>query len=412
VSFGIHRAIWLVALGNLGISLVWQLYNAYLPIFLQAGRPGFAEGVGVQGYGLGAGMTGFLMTLDNIAALLILPYVGVVSDRLRTRFGRRIPFIAVGAPLAALAFILIPMALGNPLWMLLGIVALFLLSMDIFRTPLIALMPDLTPPAKRSQGNAILIFLYNLGFVLAAVVGGKLFTVSPQAPFLFGGIGLFLTTLLVVLFVREPEPAENSAAEESPSLPALLQNLMTEKEPSLRILLLAIFVCFLGVSALEVFFTSYAVNIFKLDSGEATQLLAFFGMAGLLGAIPAGYLGTRLGRRPCVLFGLGMLAILLTTINFVGSLVVVKVLLVLMGLSWAQVTVNLFPVLLDMGKPNQGGAYSGLFFLANQAASIFGPVLAGVVLDVAGRNYKALFIHIPVMMTIALLLIARVRRGV
>lgn len=407
----VSPAVWLVGVGNLGVSLVWQLYNAYLPIYFQAGRPDFSQGAGVNGFGLNTTLTGLLMTLDNVAALLILPYVGAMSDRLRTRFGRRRPFIAIGLPIATIAFLLIPTMLSLSLPALMGMVAIFLVAMDIFRTPMLALMPDLTPPALRSQGNAVLIFLYNSGIVLAAVAGGQLFKISPAAPFYFGGATLLISCLITLACVREPNPEGNAASEDTPGLKQLIRNLLTEREPSLRLLLLAVFVFFLAVSALEVFFTSYAINRFGLDSGEATKLLAFFGGAGLAGALPAGWLGGKFGRKACLMGGLGILLVLLTLINFVGSLDLVKVLLVLLGLGWAVVTVNLIPLLLDMASPEQGGSYTGLFYLASQSAAIIGPVLAGFILDLAGRDYRILFVHIPFMTLITLLLVSRVQRG-
>lgn len=402
----------LLGLGMLGVNLVWQIYNAYIPIFLQAGRQDFAQGAGVKGFALDPTTAGFVMTLDNIAALLILPYIGVVSDNLRTRWGRRLPFLALGAPLAALAFAALPYTLGVSLTAMLAVIAVLLLAMDLFRTPLVALMPDLTPPVHRSKASGITTMLYNLGFVLAAIVGGELFKVSVAAPFLFGAAGLFVTMLVVVLFIREPaRPEGNAGTEESPGLPHLLRNLATEREPSLRCLLAAVFTWGLGVSALEIFFTSFLVSAYPLDSGQATKMMAFFGLAGLVGAFPAGLLGARFGRRRMVMTGLALLILWLTLVNFAGSLTLVKGLLVLMGLSWSLVAVNAMPLALDMTTPDRGGSYAGLFFLSNQAASIIGPVLAGAFLDLAGRNYRALFLYIPLTMLGGWLWMLRVRRG-
>ena len=147
------RRIWVLGFGFLGISLLWQAYNDFVPVLLQAGRPDFPKGAGVQGFAQSISRTGFIMGLDNLAALFILPYVGSLSDRTRTRWGRRKPFIMIGAPVAALAFAAAPFTLGQPLGLFMATLIVTLLAMDLFRTPVVALMPDLTPPRLRSPAT-------------------------------------------------------------------------------------------------------------------------------------------------------------------------------------------------------------------------------------------------------------------
>jgi hypothetical protein len=153
--FGFGK-IWVLGFGFLGISLLWSVYDDFVPVLLQAGRPDFSKGAGVAGFGLGTGTTGFVMGLDNLAALFILPYVGGLSDRIRTRWGRRKPFILIGAPIAAIAFAAAPLTLGKPLGLFMASLFVTLLAMDLFRTPVVALMPDLTPPSLRSPANGII----------------------------------------------------------------------------------------------------------------------------------------------------------------------------------------------------------------------------------------------------------------
>ncbi|RLC67103.1 MAG: hypothetical protein DRI48_03175, partial [Chloroflexi bacterium] len=148
-----YRKTFLIGFGFFGISVMWTLYNSYVPIFLQAGHPAF-DAPGEVGFGLGAGLTGVVMTLDNVAAFFLLPLIGVWSDRVWTRIGRRMPFILVLVPIAIAAFILIPAAvqmippelsgqvdrLATPLALFVTAIGVFLLAMAGFRTPVIALM--------------------------------------------------------------------------------------------------------------------------------------------------------------------------------------------------------------------------------------------------------------------------------
>ena len=185
-----------------------------MPIFLQAGRPDFDAGTRVQGFGLNSALTGLVMTLDNMAGLLLLPYIGALSDRTRTRWGRRKPYLMVGVPLAAVAFSLIPLMLGRPLALLMGGIVMTLLAMDLVRTPLTALMADLTPPAHRSPANGLVTLMQGLGAILAFVAGGWLFRTSPAAPFLLASSVLLAATLL--LLARNPRAGSAGGVREAP----------------------------------------------------------------------------------------------------------------------------------------------------------------------------------------------------
>ena len=134
-----YSGLLLLGFGFMGISLLWSIFDAFAPILLQAGRPDYSSRAGVDGYGLSPGVTGVVMSLDNMAALFILPYIGALSDRIRTPIGRRKPFILAGAPLGALAFVGIPLALGQPLWVFMATIIAMLLAMDVFRTPVVAI---------------------------------------------------------------------------------------------------------------------------------------------------------------------------------------------------------------------------------------------------------------------------------
>ncbi|GAB4458180.1 MAG: SLC45 family MFS transporter [Armatimonadaceae bacterium] len=383
-----------VSAGLFGVSLVWQIYNAYIPLFLQAGRPDFAQGAGIKGFALNPTATGFVMTLDNLAALLILPFIGILSDRI----GRRKPFIAIGAPLAALGMILTPLSVSAlPLFLL--ALALVIVAMDTFRTPLTALLADLAPPEQRSKGNGMIMFGYGLGSVTAFILGGKLFALSPAAPFFLAAGGMLLAGLAVTAFVREPE--RHTVAEQRPPVWMMLKTLT----PVVKSLLAAVFMWTLGVSALAIFFTSFAVKAFSLDGGQAMMLMGFFGIAGVVGALPAGMLGTRFGRPAMIRTGLALLIVLLPIVSTLNSLEMLRVMLVLMGLSWSLVQVNALPLLLDYTLEDRAGEFTGMFLLADQSASIVGPILSGWIIGSFSTDYRALFLYTPTMMAGALLLL-------
>src|SRR5512136_556699 len=164
----------LLGFGFFGVSIIWGVYNAFVPFFL------------ADKFGLQPAIIGFFMTLDNIAALLIQPPVGAWSDRLRTPIGRRMPFILIGAPIGAVAFGLIPLAAILPLFV--ACTSTLLISMAFWRTPVIALMPDITPSKFRSQANGVINFMGGLAGIVAFLGGARLYEMNPAFPFWLGSV--------------------------------------------------------------------------------------------------------------------------------------------------------------------------------------------------------------------------------
>lgn len=477
------RKTFLIGFGFLGISVINQIYNQFMPLFLQAGNPTFdaRSEASILGFGLSASLTGFIMTLDNIAALFILPVIGVWSDRTRTRIGRRYPYILIGAPIAAIAFILIPIAarLINPaangsvqanagsfsFFMIAA--GLMLLAMALFRTPVIALMPDLTPSPLRSKANGIINFMGGVGGVIAALGIGSLFDLNPLYPFLTGSVLLLVAVGVLFFTVKEPDPEtlKGDQEEEKGEARILGANLLllviavialtgfvavttietldpalrqsgtivtlaafvlsfgwfmlnaTRTAPpayrrSLLLLMVAIFGWFVGYNAIETFFSSYAVTTLGMKPGEAGRLFSIALITFIVSAIPAGYIGSRLGRKRTILLGLAIFAALLGVGYFVPNTIVVAVILGLGGMAWALVNINSLPMVVDITESERLlGTYTGLYYLASQSAAIFGPILNGSIIDAAGQNYNVIFLVTPAFFILAILAMLFVTRG-
>src|SRR4030095_1621938 len=208
-----YRKIFLLGFGFFGVSVIWGVYNAFVPIFLS------------NKFHLAPAFIGFFMTLDNIAALFVQPPVGAGADRLRTPIGRRLPFILIGAPITALAFGLIPLAAVLPLFV--ACTSTLLLSAALWRTPVFALMPYITPSEKRSQANGIINFMGGIGTIIALQTGGMLYELSPAFPFWLGSALVFSAALIVFLFVKEPkEYAESNAVQ--PNMIESLREVLNE----------------------------------------------------------------------------------------------------------------------------------------------------------------------------------------
>ncbi|MBK9005829.1 MAG: hypothetical protein CNIPEHKO_02024 [Anaerolineales bacterium] len=409
----------LLGFGFFGVSVIWGVYNAFVPIFLS------------EKFDVAPALIGFFMTLDNIAALFIQPPVGAWSDRLRTPLGRRIPFIIIGAPLTALAFGLIPVASIIPLFV--ACTSTTLLSAALWRTPVVALMPDITPSAFRSQANGVINFMGGLGSIIALQTGGLLYKMSPNFPFWMGSALVLLAALVVYLFIEEPKEYEQ--AEQQPGLLASLKEVFADEEKSGLRLLLAIFFWFVGYSAVETFFTLYARNRLGLEVGDGATLLSVLPLFFVLSAIPAGFLGSRIGRRVTIAIGLIMLIIMLILIYItpvealltgiaplplVGiplveggarMLTLAGVLLIFGGIGWAFVNINSLPMVVDLTGAARIGTFTGLYYLFSTLSAIAGPNLNGWAVQLANNNYNIIMIISPVFMAIALWLMLGVRRG-
>jgi maltose/moltooligosaccharide transporter len=405
-----YGKIFLLGFGFFGVSVVWSVYNAFVPIFL-ANR-----------FDLAPAWIGFFMTLDNIAALFIQPPVGAWSDRLRTPIGRRMPFILVGAPISALAFGIIPVAAVLPLFV--ACTSTLLLSMALWRTPVVALMPDITPSPKRSQANGIINFMGGVGAIIAFLVGSTLYKQNPNFPFWMGSGLVLLAAILVLIFVKEPK--EYRQTEKQPDMFQSLREVWRDSDKSALRLFLAIFSWFIGYNAIEAFFTLYSVHHLNLNEADGASMLGHLSLFFVLFALVSGLVGARLGRRVTISMGLVLLAVL-TVLMFVlppatlatplgklpvlGIVWIISLLLMVAGIAWALININSLPMVVDLVEDARIGTYTGLYYLFSTLAAIAGPNVNGWIIQLSGDNYNAIMVVAPIFMLCALVLMLGVRRG-
>jgi MFS family permease len=425
-----YRKTFLLGFGFLGVSFMWILYNSYVPVFLQAGNPAFdgVQGATTAGFGLSAAMAGLIMTLDNIAAFFIQPVVGLLSDRTRTPIGRRMPYILAGVPVAAVAFVLIPVAvdrippdlsgqageLGGPLAFFMIAIGVFLLAMAAFRTPVIALMPDITPSPLRSKANGVINLMGGVGALLATFGGAALYGLGKVAPFLAGAILMVVAALVVFAAIKEPRGLAVAADEEGRWWHTLkaLGDIPREARNSLLLLLAAIFAWFVGYNAIETFFTSYGTFRLGVAESTASLLLGFFSLTFIAFSIPGGMLAERWGRRRTILTGLVALSVLLVLASFLPNLYAIGAILFLGGMAWALVNINSLPMIVDIAPDDRLlGTYTGLYYISGTLAAIVGPILNGWIIEATGKNYDTIFYVAPAFMVIAIVCMWFVTRG-
>jgi MFS family permease len=310
---------------------------------------------------------------------------------------------------------------------------LYTVSMALFRSPTVALLGDMFPPSLRSRANGIINFMGVLAAVLAFVIGGRLFGLDRVLPFaLFALVALVMLALLVLL-LKEPAVPYSGDGGASEGLATTLRQLFTNPDRRALVLLLAILAWSVGITALQAFWTLFAVNEFRITEGAAAQLLSFYPLAGLLFAIPGGYLGFYLGRKRTIILCLAVVALLLCTFLLIPphmlagasvfdlfnpgtwvatpGLLIAILLLLGAGAAMTIITVNTLPLLFDTAPEGQIGGYTGLYYLFGSIASITGPPLGGLLIDVTG-SYRTLFVFAPLWVVLGLLLMAGFRESV
>lgn len=417
-----YRRTLIVGFGFLGISIIWPIFNQFIPIFLQAGNPEYERQLleagreipDVAGFALAPSIALFIMTWDNLINVFLQPWVGARSDRTWNRFGRRKPWILLGAPIAALGFIFIPLA--PTVMAMAAFILITNVGMALFRSPTVAWLGDLFPAADRSKANGIINLMGGVGGIIAFLGGGLLFNqFGRPAPFIGGAILMLVAVGVAVLLVREPRYRTESAAGDA-ALPETgvrdsLRVVWRNPERSGLYVLLAILLWFIGFNALEAGLSSFAVFTLGIEPGTASIYAASISVSVMLFALPAGLLGTRFGRRTIIRAGLtGLVLFLIAGYFIIQGAATFVVLLVIFGFFWALINVNSLPLVYDFGDERHIGVYTGLYYFASQSAAVIGPTLGGIVVDVLGDQYRWLFFFGALFMALAWLAMQPVRQ--
>ena len=445
-------------------SIAWAIYDPYITkilnrlltesIFitnlsakLNEAFPVLAEFAKTQGQDVnvaGGGITlvplfiGIIMTFDNIFGVIFQPTFGKLSDRCRSKLGKRRPFIVYGAPVSALLFAVIPwVALKSTLPVTMLFIILFVFSMSLWRAPAVALMPALTPPALRSEGNAIINLMGGVGSVIGMVAGALVSAIfllvtgvkvtaeneqqtSFPYVFLLGAVVMVLGMLVVRIFVHEPSSLEDvatknqyaveKAAKKAEKAARKAEKLSKAERKSLIFMLGGLFFLFCGTNAITTFFALFAEEVLGKSTGEATIMTTIFAVCSAAAAIPAGKMGKKLGRKKTILIGLVVFMAVFLLYVFTRSMAVIWLALILGGAANMFITVNTLPLVLDIGGIDKVGTFTGYYYTATFSAQIASPIIYGVVRMLTG-SYLSLFVYSPIMFIMSILCILFVKHG-
>ena len=407
-GFSVKRTI-LTGFAFFLICAFWQAYDNAMPLIM------------INKYGMTQTWSGVIMALDNVFALFLLPLFGALSDKTNTRFGRRKPYIVIGTILAVIFFILLPLI--DRLWVFIFVLLLTLLSMSVFRSPAVALMPDVTCKPHRSKGNAIINLMGTAGGMMVLVLGMIFKTDETGKTDFFAYIlataGLMLLALIVfVLFVREKEWSaemqENTAKyypdEEQKERDSVGGKLTKSQIASLLLILSSVALWYMGYNAVTSKYSVYAGEVLN-QNYNVTMLIAQG--AAIVSYFPVGLLASAIGRKKSILIGVGMLFTAFLCAAFMRSgspVIIMYVLFALAGVGWATINVNSFPMVVELAKGSDVGRYTGYYYTASMAAQTLTPVLSGALMDIVG-NMLPLFIYASVMVGGSFLTMLFVRHG-
>lgn len=413
----------LVGFAFLSICAFWQMYDNLIPLIL------------TNTFHMDETISGAVMAADNVLALLLLPLFGGISDRCTSRLGRRRPFILIGTLAAVALMLMLPLladsyhAAPETSKQLIFIVVLgcLLVAMGTYRSPAVALMPDVTPKPLRSKANAVINLMGALGGIIYLLLTTFLYKVKSESYIsyfpLFAIVGGIMLLALVVLMVLVDEPKlvarqkayEDAHPEENlTEVTAEGEQLPNDVKRSLTFLLCSIALWYIGYNGVTTWFSVYAQNTWGMSLGQANTCLTIATAGAIVSYIPIGQVASRVGRRRTIRFGTLLLsgsffaAFLFTLVAHHFS-PVLYVLFLLVGLAWAAINVNSLPMVVEMCKGSEVGKFTGLYYTFSMSAQIVTPVVAGWLLK--NVTYTALFPYAAVFVFASFVTMGFVKHG-
>jgi len=395
----------LLGLGFFGVSIINIINKSYIPIFLG------------NDFQLSPYWVGIIISIMAVITLIIQPIIGSISDKTRTRIGRRKPYILIFAPLSAITFSALPYFVvpGKLPFFLITLVLLTIL-LAMFRTPVIALMPDITPSKFRSQANGLINLMGGVGGIIATVAGSILYQKNPVFPFIASAGVLVLASLVVIAVIQEPEQINDETKKTDTSLLKNLKFVFNDKDKSALFLFFAIFFWFFGYFAIETFFTLYGTNVLGFEPAVAARQLVYLIITFIIFAVPSGMIAGKIGRRVTIRAGIISLSailmiVYLLPVDIIKNGIALPILLALAGISWAFININSLPMVVDIAPKELAGSYTGLYYFFQMSSYVIVPIASGKIISSFGNNYGMIFIIAPVSLFIAFVLMFGVHKG-
>lgn len=408
-----YRRTFLVGLAFMAISAFWQMYDTVIPLMLR------------NIFGIKDTASGVIMALDNVLALFMLPIFGMLSDKA----GRRIPFIVCGTFVAVASCMLIPVAGASKSFVLFfAALAVLLLSMGTFRSPAVALMPDVTPKPLRSKGNAVINLMGTVGGIYTLIMIKLLIKENANAADvnylpIFIAVASLMAICAIVLSAAvnerklkaETDAVNDALDAENDELSGGTNERSGGKLPgpmlrSLMLILVSVFLWYMGYNAVTTAYSKYATSVWSMELGNASLCLVIAQVGALAAFLPIGIISSKIGRKRMIITGVVTLALCFGVMAFAKTFSAwMFVVFVLIGFAWAAINVNSFPMVVEISRSGDIGKYTGYYYTFSMAAQIITPVLSGALLEHVG--YHTLLPYASLMAGAAVVTMAFVRHG-
>ena len=384
----------LIGFAFMSILAFWQFYDQVIPYLLE------------EKFGLKTVTANAIMSVDNILAVFMLPLFGMISDKTHTKLGKRTPYILFGTliSVALMAGMAYHVNKSNFIGFLVTLFAL-LVVMAVYRSPAVAYMPDITPKPLRSKGNAIVNLMGYIGGIFATVVmmfmlksekgedGASVYTSNQSFVPVFLVIAAFmLVTVLVMVFtVNENKVVKEAGVEDEEETDENAGKKMAKPVfKSLVMVLLSVFFWFAAYNAVTTAFSRYCIEQLSIDLGKSSGYLLTATVSAIIAFVPLGFLSGAVGRKKSILIGIVIMTVCYALAFFVKSETpLLYVIFGIVGIGWAAINVNSFPMVVEMSSGADIGKYTGLYYTFSMAAQIITPLLSGLLIDAV--SYKVLF---------------------
>lgn len=415
----------LVGLAFFAICSFWQLYDHVVPLILK------------YSMGIKDGPSGIIMAADNLLGLFMLPFFGALSDRTSTRIGRRMPYILVGSVGAALTMLLLPVSAAHRnFWLFFLALAVVLFLMATYRSPAVALMPDVTIKPLRSKANAVINLMGALGGLIILLLITQMLPGKPELVngvveyqpnympiFLICAAIMLVATVVLFFTINEPKLAQQMqkqsrelGVEQEVDLQVSENRKRVPMPPAVRrsflFLLASVVFWFMGYNAVTTSFSKYFVEKFAVAADGSASVLMIAQAAAIVSYIPVGAIATRVGRRKTIMAGVVMLAIAFAigaTVTEFGP--ILYGMFILAGIAWASINVNSYPMVVEMASAADTGQFTGYYYMASMSAQTITPILSGYMLDSKLFGYNWLFPYGAFFVALSFITMLFVRHG-
>lgn len=414
----------LIGLAFMSVLAFWQFYDQVIPVILE------------NHFGRSTLMTNAIMSIDNVLAVFMLPIFGMLSDKTKTRLGKRTPYILFGTIAAVILMFVIAFLTESKNFVgFIICLMLLLITMSIYRSPTAAYMPDVTPKPLRSKGNAIINLVGYIGGIFSTIIMMFLVTSTTNDDgtltynsfipiFVVVAVFMLVTVLIMVFTVNENKAVEETTpemAEDEPEAAAVTGKLPRDVKKSLIFILLSVFLWFTAYNGVTTSFSRYFENKFGVDAGGSSLYLTVATVVAIISFVPLGTVSSKLGRKKTIIIGIVLMTVcygIMFLLNEVS--VLMYIIFGLVGIGWAAINVNSFPMVVEMCTGSDVGKFTGYYYAFSMSAQIVTPFLSALVIsktDVLGLSvglglgYDALFPYAVVFSALALVTMLFVKHG-